>query len=491
MRTTGTILDQIRQVLDARPVAAAERIGDGFVVVVPRQLVTLAGAGGQISEHPAIDAGAISRNTAFVGWLVPWLRGLAEGTTALVPSDPTGGIDTPFCVEAPGFPGSCTDRVIQISQAPSTAIVPAEPPAGDLLEEVPAVDAGAPPPASPLVEGTGARIGYGGMPLDVADASVYFAEAAAMDLDALIGGFTPERLVTGELDAATADSVRAAMAGIADAAEAGGSRWLVGGYYTGHVYNRDPSSFPSSVGAQRQAMDAPPLLYAPLWDDYLIPAAVEVASASSTHPGIAGILVDMEMYGTVLAYTDMQAFDDTTWNAYLDTLTDAGLRDALAAQPVQARLDALLERGILGDYVSTLERLAAEIGARYRDAVRAVDPDFVIALYFPGYPASWQYRGLIRGLGSPENPVVVLTYDPWSHPARADSVLAGTSMIHVGGPILSHFPPDTLASVLDSCASWTDGFWYYSHAEISALAAGAPAHGTRAAYRAAISSSGL
>ena len=52
--------------------------------------------------------------------------------------------------------------------------------------------------------------------------------------------------------------------------------------------------------------------------------------------------------------------------------------------------------------------------------------------------------------------------------------------------IVSHFPPDDLATTLDSCDTYTDGFWYFSHDEISATGSGDLTHGTRAEYRTAI-----
>lgn len=482
-RTYGT--SQVRSITDQRPVAGIERVGEGVLAVAPRYLVTHTGAGGQISEHPALSTSRMTRNTDAVHWLVQRLKDVREGTDELTPTDPTGGEDRVFWSQAPGLPATGEGDVMEILLAPNRREVPASLPEGELSEAFPDSDPSDPPPTVPLFAAEKGRIGYGGMGWDAGAAATVFTEASSMGLDALIGTFVPERLVTGELSTEDADAMRAKMAELADVAGDSSARWLVGSYYTGHVYNRDPDSFPSSIGAQNQAY-ATPLLYQPLWDDFLIPAGEEVASISADHPGIAGILIDMEMYGSVLTYTDAQAFDDTTFMAYVDTVTDTELHDTLAALPVLVRLDVLVESGLLGDYIRTLESQAEAIGNRYRDAVRALDADFVIALYFPGYPTAWQYRGLVRGLGSADNPVILLTYDPWSHPARADAVAGGNHQVHLGGPIVSHFPPDDLVTTLDSCDTYTDGFWYFSHDEISATGSGDLTHGTRAEYRTAI-----
>jgi hypothetical protein len=491
IRTAGTLFEQLWTVMDERPVAAVERLGDGLVAIAPRYLVTLRGAGGQVSEHPAAATAAMDRVPAFVDFLVSHLRDLHDGTTTFSPTDPSMGRDDPFCVGAPGMPPRCPGLSVTIAAAPSTWDVPDAPPDGDHVEAFTDADPADPPPTVPLFGTDPGRIGYGGMPWDATQAATVFSEAATLGLHAMVGGFTPETLVTGEMSTTDADAKRAKMAELADVAEAQAARWLVGSYYTGHVYNSNPSAFPSrSVGAQNQTYSAPPLLYQPLWDDYLIPAAVEVATVSATHPGIAGILVDMEMYGTVLTYSDAQAFDDTTYDTYLATVTDAGVRSMLEAQPVQARLDALIGAGLLRDYITTLHDAAADVGARYRAAVDALDADLAIALYFPGYPTAWQYRGLIEGLGTPTHPVIVLSYDPYSRPARASQVAGGTSVVHLGGPIVSHFPPTLLTTVLENCTGYTDGFWYFSHDEISAGGTGDLAHGTREAYRDAILAAG-
>jgi hypothetical protein len=487
IRTEGsTIGEQIRSIIDRRPVAAVESVGEGFLAVVPRFLATLGGAGGQISEHPASSTATIARNAVFLEWLVAYLVGLEAGERELAASDPAGGDDVLFWVSAPSIPPAGEGEIIPVAYPPSERIVAASPPEGTLFEPFVDADPDDPPPEVPLFTSAKGKIGYGGMPWDDAAAGTVFSEAATMGLDALVGAFAPERLVTGELSAEDAAAMREAMARLGDIAEAQGARWLVGGTYSGHVYNSNPSIFPRSVGAQGQAYDAPPLLYEPLWDDFLIPAAVEVATASADHPGIAGILVDMEMYGTVLTYTDAQAFDETTYGVYLETVEDASLRSLLEAQPVDTRLDTLIDGGLLADYLGVLEGRAAEIGARYREAVSAAAPGFTIALYFPGIPTCWQYRGLIEGMGETGNPVVILSYDPFSRPYRADMVARGAQAVHLGGAIVSLFPPENLAQVLGNCGQYTDGFWYFAHDEVSDITPVDPVFGTRADYRDAI-----
>jgi hypothetical protein len=176
----------------------------------------------------------------------------------------------------------------------------------------------------------------------------------------------------------------------------------------------------------------------------------------------------------------------STYGVYLETVEDASLRSLLEAQPVDTRLDTLIESGLLADYIGVLEQRAAEIGARYREAVSAAAPGFTIALYFPGIPTCWQYRGLIGGMGEAGNPVIILSYDPFSRPYRADMVAGGAQAVHLGGAIVSLFPPENLTQVLGNCGQYTDGFWYFAHDEVSDITPVDPVFGTRAEYRDAI-----
>ncbi|MFH1437153.1 MAG: hypothetical protein ABIJ56_15705 [Pseudomonadota bacterium] len=486
IRTSGeTISDQIRSIIDRRPIAAVEKIGDGLLAVVPRFLITLGGAGGQVSEHPAIDTETIGKNALFVNWLFDYLGRLHSGETELVPTDPSGGYDDLFWVKTPSRPPAGEGEVISVAYEPSARTVAPDLPEGELLEEFTAFDPDEDLPAVPIFAGDRGKIGYGGMPWNGDEARAILAETAAMNIDAYVGGFTPERLVTGEMSPEDAEAMRAKMGELGDIAQEEGAQWLVGGYYI-HPYAAEPSEFPKSVGAQRQQFDAPPLLFEAMWDDTFIPAAVEVAQAAADHPGIIGYHIDMEMYGTVLTFTDAQAFDDTTFDIYLETITDSELKSLLETQPLDSRLDALIENGVLADFFGVLYDKAVEIGARMREAAHAVDPDLIFTFYFPNFPVCWQYRGLIEGLGDALHPVIILTYDPYSRPSRGNMVACGSSAVHVGGAIMSHFPPENLTDVLNNCTQFTDGFWYFSHNEISATGEGDLPFGTREEYRTAI-----
>ncbi|MBN1774003.1 MAG: hypothetical protein JXB32_22275 [Deltaproteobacteria bacterium] len=480
----ATIGDQFRWLIRDHAVALALQAGAGRVAILPKGLLTVGGANGMVSQQPVLSPASFAANGTFLGNVARRLAELRRGA-APTPNDPSPDDERLFDTEAPGLPplGDSTE-VIPIAQMPSRHAVPPEPPAVALLAEWPVPVADAPAvPRFPLGPGT---LGFGGVPSDPAALDAMFAEAGEMGLDTLMLTITPEQLVTGDLDPAAADALRARIADVADRAEAAGVPWTVGMYFSGHVFLAHDAEWPWSVGPQGQRLRQPAAAHVAYWDDALTPAVVEVATLAATHPGIAGIQIDLETYGGGLLYPDLQCFDDESFGVYLAGLADDALRTELAAASQPQRLDALIDRGLLQEYLAALEAHVAAATGRMRTAARALDPDFDFVLYAPAFSSAWFYRALGRGLGEAARPVVWLSYDTLTAGQRAGWVGDGISAVHLAGVIVGYFAPDDLRTALEAGLDFADGFWLYSFDELSATAAADPRHGTRADYRAAV-----
>ncbi|MBI5499015.1 MAG: hypothetical protein HY907_02155 [Deltaproteobacteria bacterium] len=474
---------QMRGVIrDTAAVVVAEADG-GLVAVVPKGFLTVGGANGMVSHQPVLQPERIDTNRVFLANAMRRLAELRRGAP-LEPNNPAPD-QRLFATRAPGFPPITTsDEEISIAYAPHRVEVPDAPPAGDHLatfsipaSEVPDV------PLFPLGRGT---LGFGSVPADPADVDVRLAEAAAMGLDTLMMTITPEQLVTGDLSAADADALRARIADIADRAEAAGVTWTVGMYYSGYAFNNHDAEWPWSVGPQGQRIRQPAAAEVRYWDEVLMPAVVEVATIAATHPGIAGIEIDMETYGGALWYPDLQCFDDESFQVYLDGLSDDALRDELAGVAQRGRLDALLWHGLLRGYVEALSAHVEAAARRMEEAAHALAPDFVFIPYAPIFSSAWFYRAVGAGLATPDLPVVWLSYDTLTARQRESWVADGIPTLHLGGVILGNFDPDGLETGLRSGLSHADGFWLFSFDELSDTVAADPPHGTRAAYRAAV-----
>ena len=111
-------------------------------------------------------------------------------------------------------------------------------------------------------------------------------------------------------------------------------------------------------------------------------------------------------------------------------------------------------------------------------------PPFVSSCTRRASPA-WLYR-CGAGLATDEEPVVWLSYDTTTWWQRTSWDADGIPVLHLGGIILGNFDPEGVETGLRSGLSHADGFWLYSFDELSDTAASDPAHGTRAAYRAAV-----
>ncbi|MBI5490398.1 MAG: hypothetical protein HY905_23885 [Deltaproteobacteria bacterium] len=474
---------QMRGVIrDTAAVLVAEADG-GLVAVVPKGFLTVGGANGMVSHQPVLQPERVDANRIFLANAVRRLADLRRGAP-LEPNNPAPD-QRLFATRAPGFPPITTsDEEISIAYAPHRVEVPEAPPPGDHLAtfaepstEVPAV------PLFPSGKGT---LGFGSVPADPADVDIRLAEAAAMGLDTLMMTITPEQLVTGDLSAADADALRARIADVADRAEAAGVPWTVGMYYSGYAFNNHDAEWPWSVGPQGQRIRQPAAAEVGYWDEVLTPAVVEVATIAATHPGIAGVEIDMETYGGALWYPDLQCFEDESFQVYLDGLADDALRSELSGVSQRGRLDALLWHGLLRDYLEALSVRVEAAARRMEEAAHALDPDFVFIPYAPIFSSAWFYRAVGAGLATEVLPVVWLSYDTLTARQRESWVADGIPAIHLGGIILGNFDPEGLETGLRSGLSHADGFWLFSFDELSDTVASDPPHGTRAAYRAAV-----
>jgi hypothetical protein len=430
-----------------------------------------------------LQPAAVDANRTFLAHLLVRLAELRRGAP-LAPTD-LAPDQRLFATSAPGYdPITTSSEDIAIAAAPHRHGLPEAPPAGELLAAFPVPAAAV--PAVPLFPSGKGALGFGSVPSDVAQADVRFAEAAAMGLDTLMLTITPEQLVTGDLAAADADALRARIADVADRAAASGVPWTVGMYFSGYAFNNHSADWPWSVGAQNQRVQQPAVADVAYWDEVLTPAVVEVATIAADHPGIAGIEIDMETYGGSLWYTDLQCFDDESFQVYLDALTDDALRAALSTVGRRQRLDELIDRGLLRDYVDALSAHVEAAARRMEQAAHALDPGFTFIVYAPVFTSGWFYRAIGRGLATPDLPVVWLSYDTLTARQRASWVGDGIPAVHLAGIILGNFDPEGFATGLESGLSHSDGFWFFSADELSDTADHDPAHGTRAAYRAAV-----
>lgn len=460
---------------DALAMATLTPVGDGWVAVIPRGPLTVAATSGLLSDKPALDLPQRQLNRDFVFATVAQLVDLARGEVEFEVTRSRDGDDL-FSVAADGFDPLDDEDVWEIASPVSQLDLPAAPPPGDLLEVAP------PPLTDPYprpdwfgADGVGS-LAYGSLPPDQATMPDGLSELVAHDVDVLMTSTDPSRLATLTGDDLAAE--QAMYVQLAADATAAGARWYVGDWY-----NATPGDYPEMVGAHGGAGGVVAPLSEGYWSEVMIPMYAATGEMAAEAPGLAGIHVDLELYSGPVTHHDGWAFSDDTLEAGLALMADAGLADDLRDAAPQDRLDLLVDGGALGDYLAALEEAAAELGRRCREAAHASAPDLQLTLYTAGYPNTWFYKGLLRGMGTPDRPSVMLTYEGWADRTTETLQAEGIDFVHLGGTIVSHWLPGDFEESLYALGAGNDGYWYFTWNDFSVTNPDPPAmHGSQAEY---------
>lgn len=362
---------------------AATRVDNGLVVVASRS--ALAGAGG-----PTSDADQFFRA------LARWTRRPAEWAR-------TPGASARTSLVLTGGPGAVAPR------PPRQA-----PPAGVTVERLESPTGATPRPSAGL-PGWITRQGVRALETDfprLGPEVTVTARTAALDsltnvLD--IGAFN--LLVTSAHIAPLADStgggraardaLRAAWQQVAGRLQATSVRWL-------------PLVLPRELETTGDTAGPPCPLDAELWGR--IASGMRVLSRFAASHSELIPAVGIELDETTRPWSGMP-FCDAAWQAGLAALPkDASLTRArlaaLAAIPLDARYDSLLESGLLAAYDSAVSRVVVQRATAVASDAHRQRRDLLLAVVVPRSPDDWFTRSLVRGFTAPATPALVLSTDP-------------------------------------------------------------------------------
>ena len=402
---------------------AATRIDNGLVVVASRTALGGAGEGGSASE-------------IFLRALARWTRRPAEW--ARIPSA-----------------GARAALILTGGPAPVAPRPPrAAPPGGVSAERLTRSTRPAPRPGAGLpgwITRQGVRALQTDFPRLAPEVGVT-ARIAALDsltniLD--IGAFN--LLVTNAHVAPLADStgrgrwerdaLRAAWQQVAGRLQATSVRWL-------------PLVVPRDLEATGDTAGPPCPLDDALWGR--ITAGMRVLSRFAASRAELIPAVGIELDETTRSWVGMP-FCDAAWQDGIaalpknPALTKARLA-ALAAVPLAARYDSLLESGLLAAYDSGLARLVEQRALAIAQDARRQRRDLLLAVVVPRSPDDWFTRSLVRGLTAPSAPAIVLSPDP-----GARQILGGVlHALRLEPGQFSAAAPNRLAPLV---FREQDGFW--------------------------------
>lgn len=191
--------------------------------------------------------------------------------------------------------------------------------------------------------------------------------------------------------------------------------------------------------------------------------------------GLAGMVVDMEMYGADSARYPGPCFCDRCWEAFVTEHLEGveAEKTALADRPAWIAANELAE-----DYARRQELEVTAILEGIRARVRAIEPDFLLGNLLG--PES--LPGLARGFGTPEMPALVFSeleyHGDVSGVAERVARLGeeGYPVWYVPGLWLKPVTPPELPALLRSAAPISGGYWLWSTAAFSPDAGGPFSH---------------
>lgn len=162
---------------------------------------------------------------------------------------------------------------------------------------------------------------------------------------------------------------------------------------------------------------ASPLDFKQFWKPELIDIFNIFYTTFNKQLPITGIFLDFEMYHAqdqTGAYTDLMDFSTTSWQLYC---MHNGDNESQALETVSERVAYLIKHKAFNDYFSILQRQAMKLGQSIKKHLRSIMPEVIIGAYAMTLPSSWFYRGIMAGLSSQKEPLILATFntDFYSH----------------------------------------------------------------------------
>ncbi len=423
------------------PVAALAAAGKGYVFVTGRFNLNVGGFNGRVGVQPATSLGWIPSSDRFIRNILSEMARL--GTKDAMASDTTG-------LPAAAPAGA---RVLHVEPGSST-----EPPSVDRVKYRASVRRDL---YAPYLD-HGLRAAWGTVDQD----DPWLAKMAdgfkRSGLNYIWGVGWPDRLVSGQSTSEQRAKLRHSWETFASLLDGSNVGWSIGLNYPGASFDR--KRYARSRGANGKEIEILSPLDLRLWQEVIIPALEEVARFGLRHPSVKGATVDYEMYGyePIIFYPEAIGFEDVAYHAFLrsaDGYVDAKLLDEAAFVRAEQRYPWLRDHGLLDTYFLLLENESEKLGRMIRQRIHAINPNFIFGAYQAGLPYSWFYRGLIRGLSTPQMPMLWMAFQGQS--AREVDLLWGRGQhMLVAAPLMLGLHPvaDWRQAMLAGRRD-QDGYW--------------------------------
>lgn len=246
--------------------------------------------------------------------------------------------------------------------------------------------------------------------------------------------------------------------------------WHVVQFATGEKYTHREHEFEKNVLSDGRMDNRPNPLDANAWQELVVKEALEVwrQSVADGTP-LSGIAIDLEMYGAkhMEVYHNACTFDEAAFVAFCrEHFSELPEPEKIAAE---MRYQTLLQSSKLQSYYQYLETRMAAVAREVETAIHREAPDLLIG-YLQHFD-NWFFRGLDKGLGTREMPVVAFgenTYYGYNGDApftQTDLKNLGAHALYCAGlwPQTIHpdkFWKDAFLSGIESSGFWLYGYGY-------------------------------
>jgi hypothetical protein len=229
-------------------------------------------------------------------------------------------------------------------------------------------------------------------------------------------------------------------------------------------------------GAQGQKLHAVSALDPGFWQDNWRNSMLAMAEFSLDHPCVAGLTMDVELYGHPPAYNYYMGygFEDACYYAALDRWTgllDAGLLEDARAVQLPDRFNFLRTRGLLEAYFTLLSDEVARLCAGIREDIWRVNPDLLFASYIFTTPCNWFDLGVYRGFSTPERPLILMTFNVRSGRMMEHLRRRGVYAYHTSVALLGMIRKEEYEAVFVNARRYGHGYWMNN---VNALISGNP-----------------
>lgn len=180
---------------------------------------------------------------------------------------------------------------------------------------------------------------------------------------------------------------------------------------------------------------------------------------------IDGVFFDFEMYhaqNQESSYPSLSDFSDSTWDLYqqkTDVLSKEE-KDNLQNQNIEKRINHLYKKDQLDNYFCVLREEACLLGKKIREHIKIKLPDVIIAAYMPVIPSSWFYLGILSGLSTKKEPIILATFNNKFFTHYQWLVGNNIYCFHISVILLSKLKNENDFNIINSIKQNHDGVWF-------------------------------